>query len=66
LRVTCFVPASTGAAGKATAHVGSVAPALATWLDEQMEGEGLLRVRAGYHLQLEAAGRPELRDIHLA
>ena len=46
--------------------VASIARALATWLDEQVEGEGLLRVRAGYHLQLEAARRPELRDIHIA
>jgi DNA-binding transcriptional regulator YbjK len=41
--------------------VPSIARALAAWLTEQVEGEGLLRVRAGYHLQLEAARRPELR-----
>ena len=29
-------------------------------------GDDLLRVRAGYHLQLEAARRPELRAIHVA
>ena len=46
--------------------VPSIARALAAWLEEQVEGEGLLRVRAGYHLQLEAARRPELRDIHIA
>src|SRR5919204_3721562 len=44
----------------------SIARALAAWLTEQVEGEGLLRVRAGYHLQLEAARRPELRAIHVA
>ena len=31
-----------------------------------MHGDDLLRVRAGYHLQLEAARRPELRAIHVA
>jgi DNA-binding transcriptional regulator YbjK len=46
--------------------VASIARALAAWLTEQVEGEGLLRVRAGYHLQLEAARRPELRAIHVA
>jgi TetR/AcrR family transcriptional regulator, regulator of biofilm formation and stress response len=48
------------------ADVASIARALAAWLTEQVEGEGLLRVRAGYHLQLEAARRPELRAIHVA
>jgi TetR/AcrR family transcriptional regulator, regulator of biofilm formation and stress response len=48
------------------ADVPSIARALAAWLTEQVEGEGLLRVRAGYHLQLEAARRPELRAIHVA
>jgi TetR/AcrR family transcriptional regulator, regulator of biofilm formation and stress response len=46
--------------------VPSIARDLAAWLTEQVEGEGLLRVRAGYHLQLEAARRPELRAIHVA
>jgi DNA-binding transcriptional regulator YbjK len=46
--------------------VASIARALATWLSEQVEGDGLLRVRAGYHLQLEAARRPELRATHVA
>jgi DNA-binding transcriptional regulator YbjK len=45
--------------------VPSIARALAAWLTEQVEGEGLLRVRAGYHLQLEAARRPELQAIHI-
>jgi DNA-binding transcriptional regulator YbjK len=44
--------------------VASIARALAAWLDEQLEGHGLLQVRAGYHLQLEAGKRPELRDIN--
>src|SRR5919197_2470341 len=48
------------------ADVASIARALAAWLTEQVDGEGLLRVRAGYHLQLEAARRPELRAIHVA
>jgi DNA-binding transcriptional regulator YbjK len=48
------------------ADVPSIARALAAWLTEQVEGEGLLRVRAGYHLQLEAGRRPELRAIHVA
>jgi DNA-binding transcriptional regulator YbjK len=46
--------------------VPSIARALAAWLAEQVRGERLLRVRAGYHLQLEAARRPELRAIHVA
>jgi DNA-binding transcriptional regulator YbjK len=52
----------------ADAHpdIVSIARALAAWLTEQVEGDGLLRVRAGYHLQLEAARRPELRAIHVA
>ncbi|HEY7622129.1 MAG TPA: TetR family transcriptional regulator [Solirubrobacteraceae bacterium] len=45
--------------------VASIARALAAWLTEQLRGEGLLRVRAGYHLQLEAVHRPELRAIHI-
>jgi DNA-binding transcriptional regulator YbjK len=44
----------------------SIARALTAWLAEQMYGDELLRVRAGYHLQLEAARRPELRVIHVA
>jgi TetR/AcrR family transcriptional regulator, regulator of biofilm formation and stress response len=56
------------AEGLAVGHpdVASIARALAAWLTEQVEGEGLLRVRAGYQLQLEAARRPELRAIHVA
>jgi DNA-binding transcriptional regulator YbjK len=46
------------------ADVASVARALAAWLAEQLEGESLLQVRAGYHLQLEAGKRPELREIN--
>ncbi|HSS59197.1 MAG TPA: TetR family transcriptional regulator [Solirubrobacteraceae bacterium] len=46
--------------------VPSIARALASWLTEQVHGDDLLRVRAGYHLQLEAARRPELRAIHVA
>jgi TetR/AcrR family transcriptional regulator, regulator of biofilm formation and stress response len=45
--------------------VPSISRALAGWLSEQLEGDGLLRVRAGYHLQLEAARRPELQEIHI-
>ena len=37
------------------ADVASIARALAAWLAEQVQGDDLLRVRAGYHLQLEAA-----------
>src|SRR5256714_12125812 len=48
------------------ADVPSIARALAAWLAEQVDGDQLLRVRAGYHLQLEAARRPELRAIHVA
>ena len=48
------------------ADVPSIARALAAWLAEQVHGDELLRVRAGYHLQLEAARRPELRAIHVA
>ena len=48
------------------ADVASIARALAAWLTEQVQGDDLLRVRAGYHLQLEAARRPELRAIHVA
>jgi DNA-binding transcriptional regulator YbjK len=56
------------AEGLAGGHpdVPSIARALASWLTEQVQGDGLLRVRAGYHLQLEAARRPELRAIHVA
>jgi TetR/AcrR family transcriptional regulator, regulator of biofilm formation and stress response len=48
------------------ADVASIARALTAWLAEQVTGEDLVRVRAGYHLQLEAARRPELRAIHVA
>jgi TetR/AcrR family transcriptional regulator, regulator of biofilm formation and stress response len=48
------------------ADVPSIARALTAWLAEQVHGDELLRVRAGYHLQLEAARRPELRAIHVA
>jgi TetR/AcrR family transcriptional regulator, regulator of biofilm formation and stress response len=48
------------------ADVPSIARALTAWLAEQVRGDELLRVRAGYHLQLEAARRPELRAIHVA
>ena len=48
------------------ADVPSIARALTTWLAEQVRGDELVRVRAGYHLQLEAARRPELRAIHVA
>jgi TetR/AcrR family transcriptional regulator, regulator of biofilm formation and stress response len=48
------------------ADVHSIARALTAWLAEQMYGDELLRVRAGYHLQLETARRPELRVIHVA
>ncbi len=48
------------------ADVISIARALTAWLAEQVQGDDLLRVRAGYHLQLEAARRPELRAIHVA
>jgi DNA-binding transcriptional regulator YbjK len=47
------------------ADVPSIARALAAWMGEQVRGDGLLRVRAGYHLQLEAARRPELRATHV-
>jgi DNA-binding transcriptional regulator YbjK len=46
--------------------VPSIARALTAWLAEQVHGDELLRVRAGYHLQLEAGRRPELRAIHVA
>ena len=45
--------------------VPSIARALTAWLTEQVTGDDLVRVRAGYHLQLEAAHRPELRAIHV-
>jgi TetR/AcrR family transcriptional regulator, regulator of biofilm formation and stress response len=47
------------------ADVASIARALTAWLTEQVTGDDLVRVRAGYHLQLEAARRPELRAIHV-
>ena len=46
--------------------IPSFVDALVEWLAEQLRGDGRLVVRAGYHLQLEAAGRPELEEIHLA
>jgi TetR/AcrR family transcriptional regulator, regulator of biofilm formation and stress response len=48
------------------ADVRSIARALTAWLAEQVRGDELVRVRAGYHLQLQAARRPELRAIHVA
>jgi TetR/AcrR family transcriptional regulator, regulator of biofilm formation and stress response len=48
------------------ADVASIARALTAWLAEQVRGDDLVRVRAGYQLQLEAARRPELRAIHVA
>ena len=48
------------------ADVPSIARALTAWLAEQVRGDELVRVRAGYQLQLEAARRPELRAIHVA
>lgn len=46
------------------ADVPSIARTLAAWLADQVRGEGLLRVRAAYHLQLEAGTRPELQAIN--
>lgn len=48
--------------------LGAAAPeafarAVVDWMAEQLEGEGRLAVRAGYHLQLEAVERPALRPI---
>ena len=37
---------------------------LLDWLEPQIAGDRELVTRAGYHLQLEAAHRPELRAIH--
>ena len=37
---------------------------LLDWLEPQVGGDRELIARAGYHLQLEAAHRPELRAIH--
>lgn len=39
------------------------ARAIVDWLAEQLEGDGRLAVRAGYHLQLEAVERPALTPI---
>jgi DNA-binding transcriptional regulator YbjK len=49
---------SLGAAGPE-----AFAGAVVDWLAEQLEGDGRLAVRAGYHLQLEAVERPALRPI---
>lgn len=46
------------------ADVASIGRALAAWLAEQLEAANLVQVRAGYHLQLEAGKRPELREIN--
>jgi DNA-binding transcriptional regulator YbjK len=46
------------------ADVRAIARALATWLAEQIEDDGLLHARAGYHLQLEAGKRPELCAVN--
>jgi DNA-binding transcriptional regulator YbjK len=48
--------------------LGSAAPeafarAIVDWMAGQLEGEGRLAVRAGYHLQLEAVERPALQPI---
>ena len=42
----------------------SFTESLLDWLCPQLEGPRLLTVRAGYHLQLEAAHRAELRAIY--
>ncbi len=42
----------------------SFAMLLLDWLEPQIGGDRELIARAGYHLQLEAAHRPELRAIH--
>jgi DNA-binding transcriptional regulator YbjK len=41
----------------------TVARALVAWIAEDVDGESALRARAAYHLQLEAAARPELRAV---
>jgi TetR/AcrR family transcriptional regulator, regulator of biofilm formation and stress response len=41
----------------------TVARALVAWIAEDVDGERALRARAAYHLQLEAAARPELRAV---
>src|SRR4051794_7715319 len=40
-----------------------IADALAEWIEEQTTPEGSVALLAQYHLQIEAARRPEARDI---
>ena len=51
------------AVGGHIADVDVLTEALAQWIEEQMTPEGSVAVLAQYHLQIEAARRPEARDI---
>jgi len=51
------------ALGSTTVDAGVVAEALAGWIEEQLTPTGRVAMLAQYHLQLEAARRPEAREI---
>jgi DNA-binding transcriptional regulator YbjK len=50
------------ALGAGAADLGATTEALATWIEEQIANENVALL-AQYHLQLEAARRPEAREI---
>ena len=51
------------ALGDGVSDLETTAEALAEWIEEQLTPAGSVAVLAQYHLQLEAARRPEARDI---
>jgi DNA-binding transcriptional regulator YbjK len=51
------------ALGSAVVDLEATVEALAVWIEEQLSPEGSIAMLAQYHLQLEAARRPEAREI---
>ena len=51
------------ALGAAASDLDVVVEALAVWIEEQLTPTGRVALLAQYHLQLEAARRPEAREI---
>ncbi|MBI5103529.1 MAG: TetR family transcriptional regulator [Solirubrobacterales bacterium] len=54
------------ALGEAAGDPDALVDAVAAWIEEQLHGAGRAACFAQYHLQLEAARRPELRDALVA
>jgi DNA-binding transcriptional regulator YbjK len=48
---------------EALSSLDAIVEALAAWIEEQLQPQGSIALLAQYHLQLEAARRPEARTI---